>query len=78
MASRKVVKEFLGALMNRIASKRGKQAAKDILKSPEVKRLADKAQKSSDELKRGLEKKAAAGDSGAKRLIAIMKRQGIW
>tara|TARA_R110000765_G_scaffold219130_1_gene323412 strand:+ start:194 stop:427 length:234 start_codon:yes stop_codon:yes gene_type:complete len=77
MASRKVVKEFLGALMNKIAAKKGKQAAKNILKSPEVKRLAAKAQSAGDELTRELEKKAAAGDPGAKNLLDMMKKLGI-
>ena len=78
MASRKVVKEFLGALMNKIASSKGKQAAKDILKSPEGKKLATKAQKADAELKRELERKAAAGDSGAKNLLAMMKKLGTY
>ena len=77
MASRKVVKEFLGALMNKIAAKKGKRAAKDILKSPEVKKLASRAQKAGAELSRELEKKASQGDEGAQQVLDILKDLGI-
>jgi len=77
MASRKVVKEFLGALMNKIAAKKGKQTAKNILKSPEVKKLATRAQKAGAELSRELEKKASAGNAGAQDVLDVLKDLGI-
>ena len=77
MASRKVVKEFLGALMNKVAARKGQQAAKKILKSPEVKKLAAQAQKIGDEINKELRKKASDGDSGAQDVLDVLKDLGL-
>jgi hypothetical protein len=65
MASRKVIKEFLGRIMQAVAKRKGATAAKRLLNDPEMKKLAARAAKVSSDIEKRLEKDGSAGAKDA-------------
>jgi len=73
MASRKVVKEFLGKIIRAVGKKKGQAAAKKLLQSPEMKKLAAQSAKLANDIEKKLEKDAASGDKKAGQLLGLLK-----
>ena len=73
MASRKVVKEFLGKIIRAVGKKKGQADAKKLLQSPEIKKLAEQSAKLANDIEKKLEKDAAGGDKKAGQLLGLLK-----
>ncbi len=53
-----VIKEFLGKIIRAIGKRKGSAAAKQIMKSPEMKKIVKKSRELADEFEMELRKKA--------------------
>jgi len=53
-----VIKEFLGRIIKSIGKKKGSAAAKQMMKSPEMKKIVQKSRELADEFEMELRKKA--------------------
>ena len=53
-----VIKEFLGRIIKSIGKRKGAAAAKQMMKSPEMKKLVQKSRELADEMEVNLRKKA--------------------
>tara|TARA_R100000329_G_scaffold15754_1_gene16279 strand:- start:379 stop:609 length:231 start_codon:yes stop_codon:yes gene_type:complete len=73
MAKRQVVKEFLGKIVKAIGNRKGQAAAKQFLKSPEMKKLASQSAKLANDIEKKLEKDAKGGDKKAAQLLGLLK-----
>lgn len=76
MSDRKIIKEFLGTILKKVASIKGRNYAKKLLKSPEMKRIAKDSLKLRNDIRKSQEKAAANGDETAKTVLDILKKMG--
>ena len=53
-----VIKEFLGKIIRAIGKRKGSAAAKQVMKSPEMKKIVQKSKELADEFEMELRKKA--------------------
>jgi len=53
-----VIKEFLGKIIRAIGKRKGSAAAKQVMKSPEMKKIVKKSRELADEFEMNMRKKA--------------------
>ena len=68
-----VIKEFLGKIIKSIGKRKGASAAKKMMKSPEMKKLASQSAKLANDIEKKLEKDAKGGDKKAAQLLGLLK-----
>jgi hypothetical protein len=76
MTNKEIVKEFLGKIIRAVGKKKGQAAAKQLLQSPEMKKLAAQSAKIANDVRNDMEKKAAGGDDVANATLDILKKMG--
>ena len=71
-----VIKEFLGRIVKSIGRKKGAAAAKQMMKSPEMKKLAKQSAELANDIEKQMKKDAEAGDTTAQDALNILKQMG--
>ena len=70
-----VIKEFLGRIIKSIGKRKGAAAAKQMMKSPEMKKIVQKSKELADEFEAKLRKKAKEDPDYQSMLDDYLKRK---